>query len=243
MLKRVTLFSLLSAALIPFHITSAQAIDQIRAPVPSIAGTASSDVKLTPDRATIRISVQTHASTASLAASQNATKQTAVLSALRSLGLPNEQLSTTDYSVSPEYRYEQNKSPVLMGYTVTNTILADVRDLKLLGKVLDASLGSGANLVSSLEFYSSNTDAARQGAIGTAVAKAHAEADIAAKAAGGTLGGLISLEIGGANQNPPPRPMMRMAASAVASEATPINPGEQTVTVTVSARWRYMAGQ
>lgn len=243
MLKRVTLLFLFSAAVIPFHPSPAQAPDQFREPAPSIAGTASSDVKLTPDRATIRISVQTRASTASTAASQNATKQNAVLSALRSLGLPNEQLSTTDYSVNPEYRYEQNKSPVLIGYTVTNTILADVRDLKLLGKVLDASLGSGANMVSSLDFYSSNTDAARRGAIGVAVAKARSEAEIAAKAAGGTLGGLISLEIGGANQNPPPRPMMRMAASAVASDATPINPGEQTVTVTVSARWRYVAGQ
>ncbi|MGI8510259.1 MAG: SIMPL domain-containing protein [Gemmatimonadaceae bacterium] len=242
MLKRIALLSIFSAAVIPFHANSAQTTDQLREATPSIGGTASSDVKLTPDRATIRISVQTRASTASTAAAQNAIKQNAVLTALRSLGLANEQLSTTDYSVNPEYRYEQNKSPVLTGYTVTNTILADVRDLKLLGKVLDASLGSGANMVSSLDFYSSNTDAARRGAIGVAVTKARSEAEVAAKAAGGTLGELISLEIGGANQNPPPRPMMRMA-SATASDATPINPGEQTVTVTVSARWRYVAGQ
>lgn len=243
MLKRVALLCLFPAALSLSHGASAQGTDQFREPPPSIAGTASSDVKFTPDRATVRISVQTHATTASMAASQNATKQNSVLSALRTLGMPNEQLSTTDYSVNPEYRYEQNKSPTLIGYTVTNTILADVRDLKILGKVLDAALGNGANIISSLDFYASNTDAARREAIGTAVAKARSEADVAARAAGGTLGGLMSLNIGAGNQPPPPRPMMRMSASAAVSEATPINPGEQTLTVTVSASWHYVSGR
>lgn len=214
-----------------------------REPVPTISGSASSEVKFTPDRATVRISVQTRATTAAAAASENATKQNAVLAALRSLGLPNDQLSTADYSVTPEYRYEQNKSPVLTGYTVTNTILADVRDLKLLGKVLDASLSNGANMVSSLDFYASNTDAARQKAVGEAVAKARAEAEVAARAAGGELGGLISLNINGGNPIPPPappRPMMMAARAADAS--TPINPGEQSLTVSVYASWKFVAG-
>lgn len=223
--------------------TAAPAAGYLREPTPTISGSAFSEVRFVPDRATVRISVQTRATTAAAAASENATKQNAVLSALRALGIPNDQLSTADYSVSPEYRYEQNKSPVLIGYTVTNTILADVRDLKLLGKVLDASLSNGANMISSLDFYASNTDAARQKAVGEAVAKARAEAEVAARAAGGELGGLMSLNINGGNPAPPPappRPMM-MAARA-ADVSTPINPGEQSLTVTVYASWKFTPG-
>lgn len=244
MLTRLTLVSLVPALFLsPHGVSAQQAAAGFREPTPAISGTASSDVKFTPDRATVRISVQTRASTASAAGTQNATKQNAVLAALRALGLPNDQLSTADYSVSPEYRYEQNKSPALIGYTVTNTILTDVRDLKVLGKVLDAALANGANMVSSLDFYASNTDASRRQAIGVAVEKARAEADVAAKSAGGSLGPLLSLDIQGGNQFPPPRPMMRMAAGSAAADATPINPGEQTLTVSVSAKWQYISGR
>jgi uncharacterized protein YggE len=222
----------------------APAGEYLREPSPMISGSASSEVKFVPDRATVRISVQTRATTAAAAASENATKQNAVLASLRSLGIPNDQLSTADYSVSPEYRYEQNKSPVLTGYTVTNTILADVRDLKLLGKVLDASLSNGANMISSLDFYASNTDAARQKAVGDAVAKARAEAEVGARAAGGHLGGLMSLNINGGSPMPPPSPPRPVMMSArVADAATPINPGEQSLTVTIFATWKFVSGQ
>ncbi len=243
--RKIALLSLVPTLLLSGRLAFAQqpGLTPLGEPTPSISGVANSDVKFTPDRATVRISVQTRASTASAAGAQNAAKQNAVLSALRALGLPNEQLSTTDYSVSPEYRYEQNKSPVLVAYSVTNTVLADVRDLKVLGRVLDAALANGANMISSLDFYASNTDASRREAIRIAVAKARAEADVAARAAGGSLGPMLSMDIQGATQFPPPRPMMKMATSAMTGESTPINPGEQTLTVTISARWRYLAGQ
>lgn len=214
--------------------------EYLREPTPTIAGSASSEVKFVPDRATVRISVQTRASTAAAAASENATKQNAVLSSLRSLGLPNEQLSTADYSVTPEYRYQNNQPPALVGYTVTNTIVADVRDLKLLGKVLDASLANGANLISSLDFYASNTDAARRQAVSDAVAKARAEAEVAARAAGGQLGGLMSLNISGNSAPPPPPPRPVLMAARAADASTPINPGEQSLVVTVYASWKFV---
>jgi uncharacterized protein YggE len=241
MLKRFVVLSLCSATILSAQDNSSRPVAGFRAPPPSISGTASSDVKFTPDRATVRVSVQTQASTAAAAASQNATKQNAVLKALHALGLSNDQLSTADFSVAPEYRYEQNKSPVLIGYKVTNTVVADVRDISQIGKVLDAALSNGANLISSLDFYASNTDSARQEAVAAAVKKARTEAETAARAAGGTLGNLISLNIGGGNYAPPPAPfMMRAAAKADMAESTPINPGQQTITVTVTARWGFL---
>ena len=210
------------------------------ASVPQIAVTGRGEVKVSPDRATIQISVQTRGSTAAGAAAENANKQQAVLSALRALGLGNDQLSTINYNVYPEQRYEKGKEPVIVAYNVTNTILAEVRKLTQVGPVIDAALSHGANMITSLQFYASNTEAARRTAIATAIEKARADADAAAKAARGTLGTLLEISIGSYSP-PPPRPMMMMAKQAQAD--TPINPGEETLAVEVSTRWRFIPGQ
>jgi uncharacterized protein len=233
-LVRVVTLSAISGTLL-----AAQSAPTPREPIPTIASSATAEAKYTPDRATISISVQTRAPTAAAAAADNAKKQNAVLSALRGLGLTNDQLSTTGYNVNPEYRYDPNRTPTLTGYTVTNTVLADIHDLKQVGKVLDTALASGSNMISSLDFYAANTDAARQKALAEAVVKARADAEVAARAAGGSLGPLMHLNVGGGGvYPPPPRPMF--AAKAVAqSVETQINPGQQTISVNVSADWRF----
>jgi len=210
--------------------------------VPQIAVTGRGEVKVSPDRATIQISVQTRGSTAAAAAAENASKQQAVLAALRALGLGNDQLSTINYNVYPEQRYEQGKEPVIVAYNVTNTILADVRKLTQVGPVIDAALSHGANMITSLQFYASNTEAARRTAIGTAIEKARADAEAAARAAHGTLGTLLEINIG-AYSPPPPRPMMMMARKDAAQDSTPSNPGEETLAVEVSTRWRFLPAQ
>jgi uncharacterized protein YggE len=205
--------------------------------IPQIAVAAQDEIKIAPDRATIQISVQTRAATAAAAGSQNATRTQAVLSALRALGLTNDQLSTTGYNVSPEFRHREGRDPEVLGYAVTNTVLADVRQLTQVGAVIDAALGAGANMMTSLQFYASNPEPARRTAIAGAIAKARADAEAAARAAGGTLGELLEINIG-AYFPRPPQPMLRLAAGIEAA-STPIQPGQQTLSVTVNTRWRF----
>jgi len=239
--RQAIAFALFPAAALGAQGTPAQPMEH--APIPAISSSASAEAKYTPDRATVSIAVQTKGTTAEAAAADNAKKQNTVLTSLRALGMTNEQLSTTGYNVSPEYRYPQNQAAVLTGYTVTNTILADVRDIKQVGKVLDAALSSGSNLISSLEFYASNTDVARGKALADAVSKARAQADIAARAAGGSLGQLLRLDVGGENSAVSPRPMYSMRATAAAAPETQINPGQQTVSMMVSGSWQFIPGR
>src|SRR5450759_3115025 len=211
--------------------------------IPQISVTGRGEVKVSPYRATIQISVQTRALTAATAAAENANKQQSVMTALRALELGNDQLSTINYNVYPEQRYEQGKEPMIVAYNVTNTILVDVRKLSQVGPVIDAALAHGANMITSLQFYASNTEAARRSAIATAIEKARADAEAAARAARGSLGTLLEINIG-AYLPPPPRPMMMLrSAGGVAQADTPINPGEETLSVEVSTRWRFVAGQ
>ena len=232
----------LSVSLAPLTIQS-QDSRAPNEPIPQISVTGRGEIKVSPDRATIQISVQTRAATAAAAAAENATKQQSVMTALRALGLGNDQLSTINYNVYPEQRYEQGKEPVIVAYNVTNTILVDVRKLNQVGPVIDAALAHGANMITSLQFYASNTEAARRSAIGIAIEKARADAEAAARAARGSLGTLLGIDIVGYSP-PPPRPMMvKQMAGGAAQADTPINPGEETLSVEVNTRWRFLPGQ
>jgi uncharacterized protein YggE len=214
----------------------------INAAIPQIAVSSRGEVKVEPDRANIQISVQTRAATAAAAASENATKQKAVIDALRALGIDAKDISTMNYNVYPEQRYEQNREPVVVGYNVTNTLSVELKSIALVGRVIDASLAKGANMITSLQFYASNTEAARQEAIAKAIRLARSDADAAARAAGGSIVGLLEVSIG-AYFPPPPRPLQiqaRAAAGAMAPE-TPISAGDQTVSVDVGTRWRFMS--
>lgn len=207
-------------------------------PVPQIAIGSRAEIKVTPDRANIHISVQTMAATAAAAATENASRQKAVIDALRALGLQANDISTVGYSVNPAQRYEPNREPVVIGYTVVNTVLVEVRDLSMVGRIIDVAISRGANMVTSLSFYASNTEAARREAITMAVQRARLDADAAARAAGGTIGGLLEVNVGA--YFPSPRPVEFTVRTTSQTADTPINPGDQTLTVAVQTRWTFI---
>ncbi|MEO5816606.1 MAG: SIMPL domain-containing protein [Gemmatimonadaceae bacterium] len=217
----------------------AQAAPVITVAPPVLSTSGQGEAKVTPDRASVLVNVQTRGATAAVAANDNAQKTKAVLDALTKLGLSRDQLATEGYTVYPEMQYgKDGQSPKVVAYVVTNTVRAETKRPEQAGSIVDAAIGAGANMINSLSFYASSIDEARRQAIGGAVASARADAEAMARAAGGTLGALIELSTGGPTI--PPRPMYDMAVRKSAmAEATPVNPGQQTVTVYVTARWRF----
>jgi len=220
---------------------SAQTPTPATATVPQISTSASGESKVQPDRATIQFGVETRRPTAAQAGAENARRQRAVLDTLKKLGLTEAQLSTSGYSVTPEMRYD-GKQPQVTGYIARNVVQADVRRIEQVGPLIDGALAAGANMVNSLRFFSSRADEARRLALADAVVKARSDAEAMAKAAGGMLGPLIEMSTAG-DVRPVYDVMVsaRMAASE-SSAPTPIDPGEQTVTVSISARWTFLPG-
>jgi uncharacterized protein YggE len=209
---------------------------------PSISVSAQGSTRITPDRATIQIGVQTKGATASAASAENARVAQRVIAAIKAVGIGAEQISTVNYSVNPEYRHIENRSPEITGYTVHNTVVVDVRQIEQVGRVIDASLGSGANMINSLDFYASNTEEARRAALAAAVDKARRDAQIIAQAAGGTLGGLAQATVG-AYMIPMRRENLQMMrGDMAAAAATPVEPGSELLSVQVTTRWYFVSG-
>jgi uncharacterized protein YggE len=210
---------------------------------PMIATTARGETQVTPDRATVAIGVETRGQTAAAAASANATRQTQVIDAIKGAGIPAAQIRTVGFNVMAEYAHEQNRAPRVTGYRAINTVLVEVRQIDQVGKVLDTALAAGANNINSISFFSSKVDEARRDALARAVEMARADAEAMARAAGGSLGAIV--ELSSVEYNVPfPRPMAEyaMARAQMADAApTPIEPGEYTVSATVTAKWQFVA--
>jgi uncharacterized protein YggE len=230
-----------SAAVLAPNMGSAQGAPQSAGGPPQVITTGVGEAQVTPDRAVISIGVQTRATTAGQAGADNARRQRAILDTLRSLGAKNDQLSTTNYSVFPEMNaLSPQAPPKTSGYAVSNTVRVDVRNLDDIGRFIDAALAKGANSMSGLQFYSSKADSARRAALATAVANARADAEIIARAGGGTLGSLILL-INGESQAP--RSMEMPMARAAMAPSTSIEAGQQTVSAAVTVHWVFVPGR
>ncbi|MFL5614285.1 MAG: SIMPL domain-containing protein [Gemmatimonadaceae bacterium] len=205
----------------------------------AIVTSAVGEAHVIPDRAAVYVGVQTRSTTAAVAARDNAQRQRAVIDAIIAAGVPREQITTENYSVSPDTRFDQStQKTTVVGYVVSNVVRAEVRKIDQVATVLDAALAKGANQINSLDFFSSNSDSSRHEALVHAITRARADAEVMARAAGGSLGPLLELSTSAGE----PRPVYRMALSVNAeARPTPIEPGQQLVSVSVSARWRFVA--
>lgn len=212
-------------------------------PIPEINATGMGEVKVVPDRATIILGVETRAATAAEAGSENARKQTAVIAALRKAGVAESEISTVSYTLTPDMQYnDSTRVSRVVGYIARNMVQVKASDISKVGSYIDAALGAGANGVSSLDFTSSRGEELRRNALRMATQSACRDAMAMAEAAGGRLGMLLQASSTDNPGYPPPRPMYAARAMADVQSATPISPGEMTVTVTVQTRWRFVGG-
>ncbi len=211
--------------------------------VPRIVTSAMGEARVTPDRATIAIGVSTRGRTAAQASADNARRQRAVIDTLRAMGIAGEDYSTANFSVFPEEIFNPARTDTvdrIVGYRVSNTIRVEVRKLEQIGALLDAALAKGANSINSLQFFSSKADSGRRMALAVAAQRARGDAEALACASGGRLGEL--LEISTSTGYSPSPPLAAMRAEARIGGATPIGAGEQVISVSVMARWRFVSG-
>lgn len=195
------------------------------------------ETKIMPDMATISFGVMTQAPSAAEAMAANRTRMNAVVQALRGQGIAERDVQTSGLNLSPQYSYQDNQPPKLIGYQASNQVTVTARDLAALGRTVDAVVGAGVNQINGISFGLQNPRAAEDAARRAAVAALAAKADLYAQATGHRVLRLVNLSEGGGVQ-PLNRPvMMRMAANDMAQAETAIAPGELNVRIDVSGMY------
>jgi len=114
-------------------------------PVSSQTGiwvTGEGTVTLEPDMAVLNIGVETEARTVSAARDEAATAMAAIVAAVKAHGLADVDIQTTSFNVWPRYDYFE-RTQVLAGYQVSNSVSIKIRDLDKVGEIIDGVTDSG----------------------------------------------------------------------------------------------------
>jgi len=192
------------------------------------------ETRVEPDMANISLGVMTEGKTAAEAMAANATRMNAVIASLKKAGIAEKDIQTSNLNLNPQYRYEQNEAPQLIGYQASNQVTIRILDLKKLGAAVDATVNAGANQVHGISFGLVDPTAAENAAREIAVKALAAKADLYARATGHRVSRLVSLSEGGGYVPGPPRPMMEMAAQRMKGADTPVASGELAVRIDIS---------
>lgn len=202
----------------------------------TILVTGQAKVSETPDRVYIDIGVTTQAQKSEAATSENAAKSSAIVAAVKRASGSGAQLTTTEYSVSPNYNYPRDGgSPGIVGYTASNVVRVRLDDLRRIGSVIDAATQAGSNNVQDIRFALRDEQTARAQALRQAALDARQDADALAEALGLEIVRILSVS----EESPEVRPVpiypqaMRFAAKASAP-ATPVEAGTLDVSATVT---------
>jgi uncharacterized protein len=194
----------------------------------------SAQVAAVPDIAVIQVGVEVEAPTADQAMDLNGVQMQEILATLQKHEIAPRDIQTSQFSLHPQWSSRNsstNKPPKISGFVVTNVVTVRVRDLDILGQVLDGLAKSGANRIQGIQFDVAEPapilDQARKLAVKEALRKAALYAD----AAGVNLGSVLSISEGHTDV---PQPALR--AAAVMADSVPVARGELLLSATVTMR-------
>ena len=225
---------LLAGALAAFGTSNeAAAADNAAAPR-TIRVSGQGEVSGKPDQAHLSAGVMTQAPTAAAALTANTTAMNRVFAALKTLGIPDNKIQTSNFSVQPQYppyRPDATEPRNIIGYQVSNQVSVTVDDLTKLGPALDALVRNGANQLGGVSFAIADPKPLAERARAAAVTDAAAKARTLAGAAGVALGPLLSIQEGTSFR---PGPVFALRAEAAAPAPPPVAIGESSVTVNVT---------
>jgi len=194
----------------------------------------------TPDIAYVSVGVDTQDKTSEAAVETNTGKMNKVMDALKELEIEEKDIKTTNYNLSPNYEWTQERGSYTDGYNVSQSVNITVRDLDNVTRVLQAATESGANVVGNIRFELEDPDTAKDDARQIAIERAKAKAETIAASTGLKLGKVLYYsEYQNNNYNSGKGGMMYaedMARSSIAEPA--INPGQEEVELTVSLTYR-----
>jgi uncharacterized protein len=208
------------------------ALAQQRPPGPRVVVTGEGNVSVAPDVVQIRSGVTTRGKTVREATETNSKTMAAILTALTESGIAQKDVRTSQLSIHPVYAaQEPGKEQKLVGYSVANHVSAKIKHIEKLGDVLDRLIAAGATEVWNVEFLVSDPAKVLDQAREAAVADARRKAEVYAKAAGVTLGRVVSIEEEAGTSPPMP---MRALTKAASDTQVPIAPGENTLRAVVT---------
>lgn len=146
-----------------------------------------------PDIANISLGLKTEKKTVAEAQLENTKKMNKLHEELKKIGIPKEDVATTNYSVYPVYDWNTGRQQ-LRAYSVDQSVKIKIKDFEKIPNMLALIGVLELNQVGDLQFTVDNMDKYEQEARLVAVKNAKTKAETLAKEAGVKLGKIVSFD-------------------------------------------------
>lgn len=208
----------------------------------SVTGTAMTSID--PDLLVVTFGVEIQEETAKQALDTNSKTMNAIVKAIQSTKIVEDEISTSRFNIHPVYEgYEdpltKRWKQELVGYQVTNTITVETSKLDLAADIIDRAVTSGANRVDNVSFTLSpeKHEQIKDELIEKAILNAKTKAENALEPLDYSIIGVKAISLSEFGIPSPPIPMFDMAydeSFAMKSSRTPVFSSDQDVSTTAN---------
>lgn len=168
---------------------------------------------------------------------------------LKTNGIDPKEAQISGFQVSPIYDWKSAGKRKAVAYRVSSSVTIKLKDFDKVAPITDALGDIDVTDTQSINYTLENEEAAKAKAVEDATKKARANAEVAARTGGRSIGNLIYASVDVSEVNPPqPRPLVYTMRAEVASPGAPPPPTEQfsaqriTITAHVNALFAMTAG-
>lgn len=202
--------------------------------------TGQGEVMVVPDVARLSLGIEARADTVTEAQSQAAVAMDEVIQALKDNGVDKKDIQTQRYSIYPVTRWVKDEEEEIIGYRVTNMVVAKIREVDKAGVIIDAVAKAGGDYtrIQGISFSVDDPTSYYKEARTKAVQDAESKAKQLASLTGIRLGKPTYISEGAVYPPPITRGLYEGAAPLPApAPETPISPGELKITVNVQVAY------
>lgn len=245
MIRKLRIAAVATIAVLSLIATPLVSASEMYPPQRTISTTGTGIVTVEPDMATFSVGMEARNEEMKVAQDEVTDEANAITAMLLEKGVAEEDIRTSSYQVTPENKYDRNGNFVqIEHYVVRMSISITVRDIDLVGELLDETVALGADFVSKISFSVSDPDPHIQEARKLAIADAKLKAEDYAIGSDSTLTGLFSLWESSSPQ-PTARESEAMAAPMAAdadmameqSNPVEVSAGTTTIVVKIETTW------
>ena len=196
----------------------------------TISVTGEGKIYTKPDIAMVSISVVSEGKRVIEVQNENTKKINKVIKFLKDSGIEEKDIKTINYNLSPQYVYEERKTPIIVGYSLSQVLEVKIRILDKVGDILEGATEQGVNEINSLYFKVDKDEEVKEEARKLAIDDAKKKAEKLASQLGVKLVKISSFSEGGGET-----PVYRNLEYGVGGGGAPqIQVGENEIIISVT---------
>ncbi len=190
---------------------------------PTLSTVGSAEKEIPSDESRISLAVENTNANPNTARKNNADKMNTIIDVLKQAGLTNDNITTSNFQITPNYDYENSNYDRIISYTALNKIEIKTSANANISHFIDLAVNNGANRVENIDFVISDKtlDRTNLELLKEAFKDAQQKAEILATEGNFTIAGVKKIDTSTGGGYSPPLPFLYESYGADAKESAP----------------------